>query len=156
MIQAGWVCEPRGGSHRTSQEGSWLPAGWKSNMNREEVRAEVIEDTDKASRRCRKERREKPIFAPGLGFLLTVVVWCMCPLRHPATGQNKDRGLVSIVSHLFLGTRGLGIKTSSASVLEHACDGFTWTFLSCCLLCWKNPQKSLTPCPLQGGHALHA
>ena len=46
------------------------------------------------------------------------VVWSRCPLRHPRTGQNKDRIQVSIISHLFLEARGLSVEMSSASELE--------------------------------------
>ena len=50
------------GTDRTSQEGSWLCEGWKSNVNEKEVRAEFIEniwraDNERASRRLKKERR---------------------------------------------------------------------------------------------------
>ena len=49
-------------------------------------------DTDKVSRRLGKERRVSLMFAWGLGFLLRIVVYCMCPLRHQGTGENKDGG----------------------------------------------------------------
>ena len=50
------------GSCRASQEGPWLCTGWKSNMSQQEVRAELIEDieradTDGVSGKSRKERR---------------------------------------------------------------------------------------------------
>lgn len=35
----------------------------------------------------------------GLGFLPMIVVWYICHLRHPGTGQNKDSVPVSIISH---------------------------------------------------------
>ena len=51
------------------------------------------------------------------GFLLAIVVWGTCPLRHPATAQNKDRVQVSSISHAFPQVRGLYIKVFGVHVL---------------------------------------
>ena len=69
------------GIQGTIQEGPWLQAGWKSNMNQQDVRAEFIEDTERtdmdgASRRLRNERSTSLILDWGLRVLLRIVVWC--------------------------------------------------------------------------------
>ena len=61
-------------------------------------------------------------------FLLTIVVWGTCPLRHPGSGQNEDKVEVSIISHLFPDTRGLGNEMSSTSGPKYAYDSFIWSF----------------------------
>ena len=96
------------------------------------------------------------IFAWGLKFLLAIVVWCTCPLRHPETGQNKDRVQVSFISHLLPKTRGPGIKVLEVTGLGEPYDNLAWSPLRCYLLCWNTPKTSLPLCPLQGGHMLFA
>ena len=60
------------GSRGTSQEGSWLHAGWKSDMSQKKVRAEFIEDTETGQIRTEPledpEGRVSLSFAWGLGF----------------------------------------------------------------------------------------
>ena len=76
------------------------------------MKAELIEGIervqvrDRMSGTVRKERRESHLHLESGGFLLTIVVWCLCPLRHPETGQNKDRVQVSIISDLLPRARG--------------------------------------------------
>lgn len=55
--------------------------------------------------------RVQEVFAWGLGFLLTIVVRYTCLLRHPGTGQNKDRIQVSVISHLFPTARRSGCQS---------------------------------------------
>lgn len=74
-------------ARRTSPEGPWLPAGWKSDTSPQEMRAEFIEDKERADTEehlgdSERKRRESLIFAWGLGFLLRIVVWCVCLPRH--------------------------------------------------------------------------
>jgi len=38
-------------------------------------------------------------------------------IRHPGTGQNKDRVQVSFINHLFPEARGLGVKVPGVSGL---------------------------------------
>lgn len=54
----------------------------------------------------------------GLGFLLVIVVWWLCSLRHPRTGQTRMRAQVSSISHLCSRACGLGIKVFGLSGLE--------------------------------------
>lgn len=65
-------------SHRTSQEGTWLCVGWKSNGSQQEVREEFIEDRERAGTDGvsghRKERSMSLFFAWGLEILLTIMV----------------------------------------------------------------------------------
>ena len=101
-----------------------------------------------------QKRSMSLIFAWGLGFLLMTVVWHTCPLRYPGTGQNKDRGQVSIISHLFPGARGrrgavLGVQMSSSYGLEYVHGDLTQALLRYYLLCWKTPKISLSSCILQ-------
>lgn len=57
--------------------------------------SEFTEDIQREFR-CRwrvweiQKGKESLIFALGLGVLLRIVLWCMCPSRHPGTGKNKD------------------------------------------------------------------
>ena len=95
-------------------------------------------DTDTASERLRKERRMSLVSTWGLGFLLKIVVWYPCLLRHPGTKMSVS---VSSISHLCPGARGLGESVD----LENIHDDPAWSFLRCYLLCWKTPKKSLTP-----------
>ena len=76
-------------------------------MSHQEVKAEFTEDVKREQRwiiqeTLKRKRRVCLIFAWGLGILLTIVVWCMCPPRYPGTGQNKNRVQVSFISHSFL------------------------------------------------------
>ena len=50
------------------------------------------------------------------------MVWCTCPIRHPRTGQNKDRVQVSFIRHSFPEARCLGFKVFLVSILENVYD----------------------------------
>ena len=88
----------QGWSHRTSQEGSWLLVGQKSNTIQQEVRAEFIEDIEKADTDGvsgdseRKGAQVLSLFRVQ-GFLLRMMVWCKRLLRHPG-GQNEGPGVI--------------------------------------------------------------
>lgn len=45
-------------SHRTSQEGTWLCVGWKSNGSQQEVREEFIEDREQVQMECQDIERK--------------------------------------------------------------------------------------------------
>lgn len=64
-----------------------------------EIQTELLGDLER--------KRGSLVSAVFFFFLLTTVVWCTCPLRHPETGQNEDKVQVSIVSHLFPEARDL-------------------------------------------------
>lgn len=73
-----------------------------------------------AFRRLRKEKSTSLVFALSLGFLLDIVVWCMCPLMHPRNGTRTDRVQVSFISHSFPEARVLGVKVFRVTGLgEH-------------------------------------
>lgn len=90
------------------------------------------------SGRLRKERRVSFIFAWDLGFVLRIVVQCVCLLRHPGAKMSVE---VSSVGHICLGARGLG----ESVVLGNLHDNSAWSLLRCSLLCWKTVKKSLMP-----------
>lgn len=78
-------------SRRTGQEGPRLHVGWKSHVSQWEVKAEFVEDieragTDGPSRRLGKEKSMSLLFVQGVGFLLKMVVCCPCRIRHPGIG----------------------------------------------------------------------
>ena len=52
------------------------------------------------------DRKKNLIFAWGLGFLLRIVIWCMCLLRHPETIQNKNKRPGILCKSLILGANG--------------------------------------------------
>ena len=65
-------------SCRTSQEGPWLCAGWKSKVSQQEVKEEFIEgiETVQGQTECLGDSERKEwslVFAWGLGFLLMFV-----------------------------------------------------------------------------------
>lgn len=72
-----WGVE-EGVGRRTSQDGPWLHAGWKSNMSQQKVKVEFIEERERegvgASGRLEKEKSRSLAFVRGLGFLLRTVV----------------------------------------------------------------------------------
>ena len=91
-------------------------------MGQQEVKVEFIEDIY-GEREIRteypgKEKSMSLVFAWGLGFLLSIMVRYMCPLRHLGTGQNQDRVRVSFISHSFPEVMGLGTKVFGVSSLR--------------------------------------
>jgi len=78
-MQAGLAQGPRGGL-----TGAAKRVGWKLDSRQQEVRTEFTEGIERVQVQTRKGG--SLFFALGLGFLLRIVVWCMCPLRHPGTG----------------------------------------------------------------------
>lgn len=116
-------------------------------MSWQEVKAQFIEDKQRADHRWSKspgasERKEEVSSLSRVwGVLSRLVVWCMCPPRHPGTGQNKDKIQVSI-SHLFLEARGLGVEIVQRQWLRYYPS------------CWKPPKISSVLCPLQGRRSL--
>lgn len=98
------------GPCRTGQEGACLHAGWKSNVSQQGVKAEFIEEkanTDGLSvPRLGKERKSLG-FVRGVEVVMTIVDWCICPLRHAGTGQNEDNVRMPNVNHLLPEVRGL-------------------------------------------------
>lgn len=41
------------------------------------------------------------IFAWGFKFLLRMMIWYTCPLRHIATGQTRMKAQVSSISYIY-------------------------------------------------------
>lgn len=114
----------KGVSRRTSQEGLGLQAGCKSPVSQEEVKAELTEDIERDT----EGAWESLIFAWRLGFLPTIVVWCMCPLGHPEVGQHEDKVPVSIISHLFPEARGSQCQDAGADGLPLGCASVLGSF----------------------------
>lgn len=132
-------------------------------MNQQEVEAVYKiyiynRDTDRAPRRLRKKKKEKGYHLIwGLKFILAIVVWCMCPLRHLVTGQNRVvRGRVSFISRSIPEARDLVSRCLESLVLENVHDDPALSFLRCYLLYWKTPKIILSLCPLPGGHMISA
>ena len=114
----------RGRSCRTSQEGPWLHSGWKSNASQQEVRAEFTEGTEREREQIQMEglrdSERQGAWVSTLGFLLMIVVWCICPLRLLGTALNRYRVQVSVISHSFPGARrSWRWHLVSTSVLEY-------------------------------------
>ena len=82
----------------------------------EQIKTEHLGDSE--------EKEHKSCLCSGTGFLLRTVVWCTCLLRHPGTGQSKNRcpGILRVTFSLEPGV--LGIKISSNDGLECTHDGF--------------------------------
>lgn len=137
VMEAGWGQGPRGGSHKASQEGPGLCAGTKSNVSQEGVRAEYIKVRERVQiwiehlGASEQTRKESLFLIRGLEFLLKIVVWCMCPLRHPRTGSKRDKVQMSSLSHLSLGELGsLVIEMTRASGLGFDLSGHSHLVLS--------------------------
>lgn len=90
-MSAVWVRGPKkGGPTGLAPRGSLASHTIDIKHDQKEMKAEFIEDIEKAdiewrSRRLEKERSKSLIFVQGLGFLLRIVVWGTCPLRHSGT-----------------------------------------------------------------------
>lgn len=102
-----------------------------------------------------QEKSMSFVFTWGLGVFLAVMIWSMCPLKHPRTDQNKDRVQVSFLSNSIPEVRGLGSKCLEI-ILENFYDNPAQSLLRYYLLCWKSPNISLSLCHLQGGNTLFA
>lgn len=90
--------------------------------------------SDGVSGSLRKETRE-PVL--GVWVFIDIMVWYTCLLRHPGTGQSKDRVQVSVTVTYSLEPEGLSVRVLSDSGLECAHDGLTWAFLRWYLSFWR-------------------
>lgn len=114
VMKAFWVWGPRG-----SPTGSAKRAlGFAQDGNQTQIQTEHLGDSE-------RKWRMSLIFAWDLGFLLSMVVWCSCPLRHPWFGQN-DEYQVSFISHLCPGAKGLDMRLSWVSGLK---KHWRWPYL---------------------------
>ena len=106
-------------------------------MSQKEVRAEFTEHIARGYR-YRQSIRETQKGKRGQRFLLRMVVWHACPLRHPGTKISVQ---VFSISHLSPGARDL----DEPVVLKNVRGDPAWSLLRCYLLCWKTSKKSLIP-----------
>lgn len=80
------------------------------------------------------ERKVILIFAQRLGFLLRIVVWYTCPLRHPGT---KSSVWVFSICHLCPQIRGL----DESVFLKNVHGEPVRSFLRCCYLLWEDSKE---------------
>ena len=151
--------EPSSPYHEDPEEDPVGPAKRSLDSHRMEIKCEGVGGESRVYWRYR-ESRYRPtgcpgdsemkggslVFSWGLGFLLAAVIWCTYLLRHPGTGQKKDRVQVSFMSHSFPEARCLGIKVFWVSGLGKLYNDPAQSLLRCYLLCWNAPKISLFLC----------
>ena len=101
---------------------------WKQNLLKIYIYRERERETNGVSGRLGKEKSMSLLFAWGLEFLIVIVVWCTGPLRYPGTGQSKDRGQVSFISHSFPKVGVLAKRCLEPVVLEKVYDNLILSF----------------------------
>lgn len=125
------------------------PAGGESRVNR---RYRENAGTDRVSGRLIKETVLSLFGVWVFLFCFEDQVWCTCPLRHPGTGENKDKGPAVIPwSQEVLALRCLVLEVWNTGII--ASSGHPYLALSQIL---SVLEKSLTSCLSHGRHSLFA